>query len=301
MKQNRGQQTGFMTTEKTVHDSQGLLADSQLMHRRRLLGLGLGGSAALLLAGCGGGGSSSDSYTLTSGTSSSSSSSSSGSSSSGSSSSGSTGNCSSIPEETAGPYPGDGSNGVNLLTRSGIVRSDIRTSLNTGNTAPGVPLTVILQLVNINDGCASLQNYAIYLWHCNRDGNYSLYSNATLSEDYLRGVQQTDSNGNVTFQTIFPGCYAGRWPHIHFEIYRSVDVATTSSNKLRTSQLALPQAACSNVYNNTSGYSSSVTNFSQISLLTDNVFSDGYSLQLSSVTGNLTDGYTATLVVGIAV
>ena len=296
MKQNRGQHTDLIVTEQTVHDSQGLLADSQLMHRRRLLGLGLGGSAALLLAGCGGGGSSSDSYTLTSGTSSSSTS-----SSSGSSSSGSTGNCSSIPEETAGPYPGDGSNGVNVLTRSGIVRSDIRTSLNTGNTAPGVPLTVILQLVNINDSCASLQNYAIYLWHCNRDGNYSLYSNATLSEDYLRGVQQTDSNGNVTFQTIFPGCYSGRWPHIHFEIYRSVDVATTSSNKLRTSQLALPQAACSNVYNNASGYSSSVTNLSQISLLTDNVFSDGYSLQLSSLTGNLTDGYTATLVVGIAV
>lgn len=31
-----------------------------------------------------------------------------------------------VPDETAGPYPGDGSNGPNVLTESGIVRSDIR-------------------------------------------------------------------------------------------------------------------------------------------------------------------------------
>lgn len=296
MKQNRQQQAGLASMPQ-FHDSLGVLADSQLMHRRRLLGLGLGGGAALLLAGCGGG-SGTDSYVLTS---SSTTSSSSGSSSGSGSGTSTSGNCSSIPEETAGPYPGDGSNGVNVLTRSGLVRRDIRTSLNTGNTAQGVPLRVILQLVNINDGCAVLENYAIYLWHCDRDGNYSLYSSAVLSEDYLRGVQQTDSNGNVIFDTVFPGCYSGRWPHIHFEIYPSLEVATTANNKLRTSQLALPQDTCTNVYNNAAGYSSSVSNLSQISLLSDNVFGDGYSLQLSSVTGNITDGYTATLVVGIAV
>lgn len=293
MKQNRGQHAGFITTEQTIHDSQGLLADSQLMYRRRLLGLGLGGGAALLLAGCGGG-SSGDSYVLSSG---STSSSSGGSSSSGSGSS----SCGAIPEETAGPYPGDGSNGVNVLTRSGIVRSDIRSSLITGNTAPGIPLTVVLKLVNSNNACAALANYAVYLWHCDRDGNYSLYSSAIANEDYLRGVQQTDASGSVTFSTIFPGCYSGRWPHIHFEIYPSQSVATTSANKLRTSQLALPQDVCTEVYNNATGYSSSVRNLSQTSLVSDNVFSDGYSLQLSSVTGSLSAGYTATLVVGVAV
>lgn len=295
MKQNRGQHTGLMATEKTVHDSQGLLADSQLMHRRRVLSLGLGGGAVLLLAGCGGSGS--DSYVLSS----SSGSSSSSSGSEASSGSGSSSSCGTIPEETAGPYPGDGSNGVNVLTRSGIVRSDIRSSLITGNTAQGIPLTVVLKLVNTNNACAALANYGVYLWHCDRDGNYSLYSSAIVNEDYLRGVQQTDSSGSVTFSTIFPGCYSGRWPHIHFEIYPSQSVATTSANKLRTSQLALPQDVCTQVYNNASGYSSSIRNLSQISLVSDNVFSDGYSLQLSSVTGNLTDGYTATLVVGIAV
>ncbi len=292
MKQIKQQKTDLTLSPK-VHDSQGLIADSQLMHRRRALSLGLGGGAALLLAGCGGG-SSGDSYVLSSG---STSSSSGGSSSSGSGSS----SCGAIPEETAGPYPGDGSNGVNVLTRSGIVRSDIRSSLITGNTAQGIPLTVVLKLVNTNNACAALTNYGVYLWHCDRDGNYSLYSSAIVSEDYLRGVQQTDGSGTVTFSTIFPGCYSGRWPHIHFEIYPSQSVATTSANKLRTSQLALPQDVCSEVYNNASGYSSSVRNLSQTSLVSDNVFSDGYSLQLSSVTGSLSAGYTATLVVGVAV
>jgi len=50
-----------------------------------------------------------------------------------------------IPEEMAGPYPGDGSNGVNVLTQSGIVRSDIRSSFGSSTTiAHGVPTTITL-------------------------------------------------------------------------------------------------------------------------------------------------------------
>src|SRR5690349_17821726 len=33
--------------------------------------------------------------------------------------------CAVIPEETAGPYPGDGSNGPDILEQSGVVRQDI--------------------------------------------------------------------------------------------------------------------------------------------------------------------------------
>ena len=51
-----------------------------------------------------------------------------------------------IPEETAGPYPGDGSNGVNVLTESGIVRSDITRSFGSASgVAKGVPLTIRLR------------------------------------------------------------------------------------------------------------------------------------------------------------
>jgi protocatechuate 3,4-dioxygenase beta subunit len=213
-----------------------------------------------------------------------------------------TGTCTVIPTETAGPYPADGSNAssqsLNVLTRSGIVRSDIRSSLNTGNVAAGVPLTIELTLVDSSASCAPLSGYAIYAWHCTQGGLYSMYSNGVTAEDYLRGVQATDSNGKATFTSVFPGCYSGRWPHIHFEVYPSLATATSAANKVATSQLALPQAACDTVYA-TTGYSSSVGNLAKITLASDNVFSDGSTLQLATITGDTTNGFTAKLQIAI--
>jgi protocatechuate 3,4-dioxygenase beta subunit len=204
-----------------------------------------------------------------------------------------------IPEETAGPYPGDGSNGVNVLTASGIVRSDIASSFGSASgVAEGVPLTIRLKVVDTGNDSAALAGAAVYLWHCNRDGEYSLYSDGITEENYLRGVQETDVEGGVTFTSIFPAAYSGRWPHIHFEVYESLEAATSASTKLRTSQLALPEDACNRVYA-TDGYSQSVTNLAQTSLETDMVFSDGYSLQLAKVTGDVDDGMTATLTVPV--
>jgi protocatechuate 3,4-dioxygenase beta subunit len=278
---------------RDLHHDLGLAHDLDLLLRRRRGLLTLVGAGALGLLGCGGGGDSSTSSSSTS---------TDGSSSSGGSSGSTTTSCSVIPEETAGPYPGDGSNGVNALALSGIVRSDIRSSFaGASGTAEGVPLTVKLQLVNTNGSCTSLEGYAIYLWHCNRDGKYSLYSAGVTDQNYLRGVQATDGDGTATFTTIFPACYSGRWPHIHFEVYRSTTTATSFSNKLKTSQLALPEDVCRTVYNGAGGYSASVTNLNQISLATDNVFSDGATLETPTVTGSLTDGYMAALSVGISV
>ena len=216
-----------------------------------------------------------------------------------------TGSCSVIPEETGGPYPADGTNSnasgvVNVLTQSGVVRSDIRSSFNgaTG-TAAGIPLTIKLQIVNVNGSCATLEGFAVYLWHCDRDGNYSLYSSGVTTQNYLRGVQVSDSSGNVSFTSIYPGCYSGRVPHVHFEVYRTLAAATSASNRLKTSQFAFPDAASNAVYA-TTGYSASVRNMAAISLATDNVFSDGATLQTVTVTGNVTDGYVATLTVGVS-
>lgn len=217
-----------------------------------------------------------------------------------------TSSCSVIPEETAGPYPGDGSNMsggsiANALTLSGIVRRDIRSSIaGASGVAAGVPLTVELDLVNTSSGCADLSGYAIYLWHCDREGRYSMYSSGITAENYLRGVQVTASDGTATFTTIFPGCYSGRWPHIHFEVYRSANSATQWTNKLRTSQLAFPAEVCQTVYAGAAGYSASVTNLSRITLASDNVFSDGVGLQMATLSGSLADGYVARLQVGIA-
>ena len=72
-------------------------------------------------------------------------------------------------------------------------------------------------------------------------------------------MQESDADGKVTFKTIFPAAYSGRWPHIHFEVYESLDAATAAQTKLRTSQLAIPQDACDAVYA-TAGYEQSVQN-----------------------------------------
>ncbi|MBD0293132.1 MAG: hypothetical protein ICV70_06115 [Jiangellaceae bacterium] len=205
-----------------------------------------------------------------------------------------------MPEETTGPYPADGSNGVNVLTESGIVRSDLTRSFGTASgVADGVPVTVDLTVLDVSGGTGSpLGGAAVYLWHCTRDGEYSLYSSNIADENYLRGVQATDAAGRLTFSTIFPGAYSGRWPHMHFEVYPSLSAATTASSKLRTSQLALPEDACRLVYA-TEGYERSLRNLEQTSLDSDNVFSDGYSLQLASVSGSVDGGMTATLTVPV--
>jgi protocatechuate 3,4-dioxygenase beta subunit len=181
------------------------------------------------------------------------------------------------------------------VTDSGIVRSDITRSFGSASgVAQGVPLTIRLKVLDTANGAAALRGAAVYLWHCDRDGRYSLYSGGVTQENYLRGVQQTGADGSVRFTSIYPGAYAGRWPHVHFEVYPSLEAATTASGKLRTSQLALPEAACRQVYA-TQGYGQSLQNLAQTSLGSDMVFADGYSLQLATVTGSAADGMTATL------
>jgi protocatechuate 3,4-dioxygenase beta subunit len=266
-----------MPHDEELHDhDRGLSYDlPTLVSRRRALGLLGGTGLAVVLAGCGvtGGGGSSSAGTAA-----------------GTSSAGTV-----IPQETAGPYPGDGSNGVDVLTESGIVRSDITRSFGSASgVATGVPLTIRLKVLDTGSGSASSQGAAVYLWHCDRDGRYSLYSEGVTQENYLRGVQATGDDGTVAFTSIFPAAYSGRWPHIHFEVYPSLEAATTASGRLRTSQMALPEAACRQVYA-TDGYSQSLRNLAQTSLETDMVFSDGYSLQLGTVTGSVGDGMTATL------
>ena len=162
--------------------------------------------------------------------------------------------------------------------------------------AEGVPTTVKLKIINLDgDEATAFAGAAVYLWHCDREGRYSMYSDGVTEENYLRGVQEADAEGRLEFTTVFPACYSGRWPHMHFEVYESLDKATSADNKLRTSQLALPEDVCNDVYDNVEGYEDSVSNMSQLSLETDGIFSDGYSLQLAKVTGSVDDGYTVTL------
>jgi len=102
-----------------------------------------------------------------------------------------------IPDETAGPYPGDGSNGVDALEQSGIVRSDIRSSIDGGTTAAGVPMAISLTILDMANDDAPFADVAVYVWHCDAAGGYSMYSDGIENETYLRGVQVADSSGTV--------------------------------------------------------------------------------------------------------
>jgi protocatechuate 3,4-dioxygenase beta subunit len=198
------------------------------------------------------------------------------------------GSCTLIPTETEGPYPL-----LAILGNSAMVRRDI----TEGKT--GVPLTLVLNLRNVGSTCAPISNAAVYVWHCDKDGGYSGYSsNANgnhQGETFLRGIQVSDSAGQVTFTTIYPGWYAGRITHIHFQVYLNDNLRVTAT---ATSQLGFPQSVTEAVYASslysTHGQNSSVRGFAA-----DNVFSDGTEYQIASVTGDVNSEFVATLDVGI--
>ena len=216
--------------------------------------------------------------------------------------------CPADPAETEGPFPGDGSNDAhgtqsNVLKSSGIVRRDMRTNIGkTAIVAEGQTFDLEITLVNARQACAPLAGHAIYLWHCDALGRYSIYDlpNAT----YLRAVGVTNSVGNATFTTIFPGCYPGRYPHIHFEVYMGLEQATSYRNRLLTSQMAMPAEACRAIYAASKRYGASAANFTSVSVERDEVFADSTPKQIATqtpiVTGGASGAYKGVLTIGIS-
>ena len=206
-----------------------------------------------------------------------------------------------IPEETAGPFPGDGTNGPDVLTESGVVRSDITTSFGASSgTAEGVPLTIRLLIQDEGNACEPLADAAVYIWHCDREGRYSLYSQGAEDQNYLRGVQAAGDDGMVTFTSIFPACYSGRWPHIHFEVYPSIVRGVGRRQPDR--DVADGPAAGRSARRSTrqTGYEQSVSNLQQVSLTSDGVFGDdGGAHQLGTISGSVADGLTVELAVPV--
>ncbi len=258
------------------HD-RGFGYDISVMSRRRIL-LGLGAAAgSAAIAACGTTGTApSDTRTDTSA-------------------------AAAAPQETMGPYPGDGSNGPNVLIESGVVRSDITSSFGpyTG-VAQGVPATLTMNLRNLADNGNPGAAMAVYIWHCDREGRYSLYSEGVTEQNYLRGVQVADAAGAVTFRTIFPATYPGRWPHIHFEVFDSLESAVAGSAARLTSQIALPEATSSAVYTFDDGYAASIPNLGALSLDSDMVFGDGWTAQMASTGGTPATGIDVAITIGVA-
>lgn len=214
--------------------------------------------------------------------------------------------CVALPWETAGPYPGDGSNAkggqiVNVLTEHGVIRKDLRTSFGSLHpVAGGVQLDVELTFVNIA-GCSPLKGHAIYLWHCDVIGKYSLYD--IVQANYLRGVGITDAQGKVRFTTIVPGCYDGRWPHFHFEVFENIKDAVTGDDSVLTAQIALPEAECALVYAIDGRYSNGTRNLGRITIATDTVFADNSDDQIDQqmlrMVGDPQNGYQGALSIPI--
>lgn len=211
--------------------------------------------------------------------------------------------------ETAGPFPADGSNNAhgtlsNVLENGGVVRRDLRSDLGqTGEPVPGERLELTLRLENVNDSCKPLEGYAVYLWHCDAEGNYSIYN--VEDRSFLRGVGVSDRQGQIAFTTVVPGCYRGRYPHMHFEVYPSRELATDYRNRILTSQLAIPAETCRTVYGSNPADVASLENFKVSPLETDGIFQDNTAKQLASQTISVgkTSGaaYRGEVVVGLAV
>lgn len=192
-----------------------------------------------------------------------------------------TGSCTVTDTETAGPYP--------TKTPSSYVRSNIV------DGQAGVPLTIKITICNTNNSCNVLADAIVDIWHCTAEGYYSEYtvnpggiytSVDYTSSHFLRGRQTTDSNGLVSFTSIFPGWYASRAPHIHVHVYNS------SGSSLLVTQIAFPTDVCNTVYTTASDYKAHGTQDTANSA--DMVFSDSLDTELATVTGSVADGYILT-------
>lgn len=249
------------------------------------------GMLQALLAGCNAAKSSTDSTTGTSGT-------------SGSSSAA----CVSSTNVTRGPYFVDNQADPNItnddVDTSVPERSDIRsdTKGSTG-TQSGLPLYLDIIVGSYSSsGCSPIAKAQVHIWHCNAQGVYSDVqatsndNDANLTgENFLRGYQYTDSNGKVSFTTIFPGWYSGRAVHIHVKVrlFDSSGNVTTEA----TTQLFFDDSTTDNVYVANSGYERSSSRDTLNS--SDSIYSSESPALLVRLTGSASTAYTGSISIGV--
>jgi protocatechuate 3,4-dioxygenase beta subunit len=181
--------------------------------------------------------------------------------------------CAVTPTETVGPYP----------SLSDFIRSDIREGRS------GAALTLAITVVNTNNNCAPVEQAQVEIWQCDATGNYSQYG-SQAAQTFLRGIQTTNSDGGVTFTTIYPGWYQGRATHIHVEVSRN-------GSSLKVTQIAFPESTNATVYA-MGVYANRGSN--PTSNARDNIFADSIGSELATVSGDPASGLTASFRIGIA-
>jgi protocatechuate 3,4-dioxygenase beta subunit len=194
------------------------------------------------------------------------------------------GSCVVAAEETAGPYP----DRLGMLANKAFFRRDIREGRS------GALLNLTLTITNARTNCSPVANASVEIWQCDASGNYSEYAQPGYNgtgQTFLRGLQTTDANGTVTFTTVYPGWYAGRATHIHVKVYVNGAV-------VKTTQVAFPESITAEVY--ASGVYASKGQ-SPTKNASDNVFADGTTTEMASVSGSAEGGFDASLTIGISV
>lgn len=198
--------------------------------------------------------------------------------------------CSLAPTETEGPFPLRA-----MLTGDALLRADITEG------RPGVPLALRIKLVDVTRGCRPITGAWVYVWHCDRDGEYSGYDGmngpSASPQTFLRGIQKSDGEGCVTFKTLYPGWYEGRITHIHCMVFLAGAPLTRASPSQATTQFAFPADATAAVY--ASRLYGKGPNTSVLRLEDDNVFGDGAVSEMLTLTGSVEVGFAAGIVVGV--
>ncbi|MEJ7839415.1 MAG: intradiol ring-cleavage dioxygenase [Thermomicrobiales bacterium] len=181
----------------------------------------------------------------------------------------------------------------------------------------GIPLELRMLVIDTST-CQPIENAAVEIWHCDALGFYSGFveNNPGGTDDYVddgsdpetffRGLQLTDAEGYATFQTIYPGWYAGRDIHIHLKIHvgGEADNGTYDGGHVSHSgQLAFADAITDEVAL-VEPYASKTDTFTRLE--DDGVFRDveednpTFFVELTQKdTGDIENGFTGTITLGV--
>ncbi|MER6085430.1 intradiol ring-cleavage dioxygenase [Streptomyces sp. NPDC001833] len=205
----------------------------------------------------------------------------------------SSGVCSLTAEVTEGPYSLTGA----------LVREDVR------EDKEGVEVQYTFTVVDEANDCAPLENALVEIWHCDALGEYSGFvgkNGHTETDDgtFLRGGQMTDSDGQVSLVSIWPGHYVSRAVHVHMRVHTDVtltDDSYTGGSIIHTGQLFF-DADINTEVQASSPYSDNTTTETQLD--DDTIYDGGGAssglLTLTALGDSVSDGYTATLTVGVS-
>jgi protocatechuate 3,4-dioxygenase beta subunit len=135
--------------------------------------------------------------------------------------------CTLTPEVTQGPYYVSGE-----YVRRNVIEDQ-----------EGVDIVLDFQVIDANT-CEPVPNVYLEMWHCNSTGVYSGIvangngdsSDATnIDKTFLRGIQVTDSDGVAQFESLFPGHYTSRAPHIHVLVHTNATMLANNTLGSETS------------------------------------------------------------------